>query len=306
MPVRSKRSYFGRAVSFVVDESPLWVWILSFLGMVVLFAILYALLSPIGHGIKGAHDISFARGLYFSVVTVSSLGYGDLQPDGIAKFLAGAEVLLGLGFIGVMIAKLTSRPLSYLVSRLFVSETKRQLQHFKALFDSRRSDLDALLRVVSKVYQQTPGGAGGADENSGELDGFGSALGRLYGASAELHDYLQDEGLHRSYFVLAPTNSLVQVAEAVEKAYFYLGQIIVSLPGSSNSSILDHVLTYGNRRTIDDLIRVQLATCEMIEAATRTDDQVRVAYRRIDSLCRRISELLLRVREQPDQLIQAL
>ena len=310
MPNRSRRLHFGRVISFVVDESPLWSWIAAFLAIIVVFGFLYTYLSPLGHGMVDANDVvqdvDFWRGLYFSVVTISSLGYGDVHPAGAAKALAGVQVLLGLGFIGVIIAKLTSKPLSHLVSRLFVSETKRQLNHFKILFDTRRSDLNALLEEVNHVYQQTPGQASSRTVDSDQVERtLKKSLDRLFESSSELHDYIQAEGIHRSYFLLAPTSSLLQLAEAIENAFFFLGQSIVSLPVESTPSILNNILTYTNRRAIDNVINMQRATCEMIVDGVRIDEPVREAFGRISNLCTNISGYLMPIREQPDQLIQA-
>ena len=303
-----KESRFGRVMSIVVDESPLWVWITGFFVIIFVFGFLYALLSPFGHGMEvvGEQDVrfDFGRGLYFSVVTVSSLGYGDLHPEGAGKLLAGIEVLLGLGLIGIVIAKLTSKRVSHFVSRLFVSETKRQLQSFNALFDTRRAELSALLEEVSRVYQQTPGADAKRPESTVVERSLRSSLDRLQESSVELQEYIQAEGLDRSYFALAPTSSLVRLADAVEEALFYLGQSIVSFPVRSNPSILDEVLTHVNRRKLDRVVNTLKATSLMIIEGRRIDPSVQDAFERINALCTDIDGLLLPVGEQPDQVIQ--
>lgn len=308
--VSRQESRLGRVASFVIDESPLWVWIAAFFAVIVVFGLLYAVLAPLGHGMaqgteaRGAVDLG--QGLYFSVVTVSSLGYGDVHPQGAGKVLAGVEVLLGLGIIGIVIAKLTSKRVSHFVSRLFVSETKRQLQSFNVLFDSRGAELSALLEQVSKVYQQTPGrDAEDVPESSVVEEALRFALDKLLESSIEFRDYIQAEGLDRSYFALAPASSFLRVAEAVEKATFYLGQSIVSFPVRSNPRILDEVLTYANRREIDNVVNAQKATCEMIVEGRKIDAAVQDAFGRIDELCSNIGGLLLPAGEQPDQLIRA-
>lgn len=308
MPKR-RESRFGRIVSFVVDESPLWVWIAGFFGIIVVFGLLYAFLAPLGHGMgvdAGREvEVDIGQGLYFSVVTVSSLGYGDVHPEGAGKVLAGVEVLLGLGVIGVVIAKLTSRRVSHFVSRLFVSETKRQLQSFNALFDSRGEELNALLEQVTRVYQQTPGkDEERVPDSSVVEESLRVALDRLLESSIEFQDYIQAEGLDRSYFALAPAANLLRVAEAVEKAIFYLGQSIVSFPVRSNPRILHEVLTFANRRRMDRVVNAQKATCEMIVEGRKIDQSVQDAFARIDDLCTNVGGLLLPVREQPDQMMR--
>ena len=321
MPYYFQRPLRTRLALFVIDESPLWLWVSVFLGIIIVFGIAYALLSPSGNGMYEqssiVDDVNVLQGIYFSIVTISSLGYGDIQPIGVAKVLAGLEVVLGLAVIGVMIARLTSKPLTHLVSRLFVSETKRQMEDFRALFDARRSDFEFLLEEVNRVYQQTPAQTPGQPavlKPSGSSShppatpdlvsrSLRTSLDRLFQASRELHDYIHEEGLHRSYFVLAPTTNFLQLAEAVERAYFFLGQSIVSLPVESTPSILRDVLTHPTRKAIDRVLTKQKDTCRMVVSGVRIDEKVQSAFQVILRLCDNISASLLPVREQPDQLI---
>jgi len=54
---------------------------------------------------------SFTDILYFNFVTILTVGYGDMQPDGIGRFVAVVEALIGVGLfggiIGVVVLKLT-------------------------------------------------------------------------------------------------------------------------------------------------------------------------------------------------------
>lgn len=60
----------------------------------------YAMTSTPGFGsIKGDPDLSLMDCVYFSFITYSSVGYGDLFPEGGLRFLAGLEALTGLVFI---------------------------------------------------------------------------------------------------------------------------------------------------------------------------------------------------------------
>ena len=66
---------------------------------VVLFAVgwyclLAADIATLSGVVSGPTDI-----LYFSLVTYTSLGYGDIAPLGPARLLAGIESLIGLGLI---------------------------------------------------------------------------------------------------------------------------------------------------------------------------------------------------------------
>jgi hypothetical protein len=49
-----------------------------------------------GHGLFGTPSTGFIDSLYFSLTCYTSLGFGDLAPTGMLRFLAGIEALTGL------------------------------------------------------------------------------------------------------------------------------------------------------------------------------------------------------------------
>ncbi len=51
-------------------------------------------------------ELTFNDALYFSTVTITTLGYGDIAPRGFFRFFAMIEVLLGLFYLGLFIAGL--------------------------------------------------------------------------------------------------------------------------------------------------------------------------------------------------------
>jgi hypothetical protein len=67
---------------------------------ILLYGIGYYLLATyLGEGSMG-NPLTFARCLYFSAETYTSLGYGDVVPHGDLRLLAGMEALNGLLLIG--------------------------------------------------------------------------------------------------------------------------------------------------------------------------------------------------------------
>ena len=151
-----------RILVFLVEDVSLFVYSLTFVVIVIGFGIVYTCLTPIGHGIgqdlMPLSETTLRRGIYFSVVTVSSLGYGDMHPVGISKALAGLEVLLGLAVIGIMIAKVTSQRLSYHVSRLFSSDAQKRLENIATEIDSAKYKFEKIMRVYGSDFQSTPNG----------------------------------------------------------------------------------------------------------------------------------------------------
>ena len=67
------------------------------------FGIVYYLLLLEGSfgTIKYSNELTFMDNIYFSFVTYTSLGYGDMVPIGLIRFTAGLEVLTGLVLIAM-------------------------------------------------------------------------------------------------------------------------------------------------------------------------------------------------------------
>lgn len=116
---------FGRFISKIVDifcgygEKPIRVILFS-ISIIITFAILYFLLglSFSGDSLAFNPELSvwensqiFFSSLYFSVVTFTTLGYGDLAPIGIARALAALEAFIGSFtlalFVVVFVKKMT-------------------------------------------------------------------------------------------------------------------------------------------------------------------------------------------------------
>jgi hypothetical protein len=96
-----------------------------YLMMATIWAMLYALLEilsprsflvngqPVTPSPVGGAALAQVEWLYFSIVTLTTLGYGDVLPQtGPARMLAGLEALIGQMYVAVLIAWLVGRYLS--------------------------------------------------------------------------------------------------------------------------------------------------------------------------------------------------
>ena len=52
-------------------------------------------------------ELTFSEGVYFSIVTLSTLGYGDIVPRGVFRVFAATEALLGFLYLGIFVSGLT-------------------------------------------------------------------------------------------------------------------------------------------------------------------------------------------------------
>jgi len=85
-----------------------WIRLFSWaIGLIFVFGFFYFLGNQFGSGIEGAATepiASLGDSLYYSVVTFTTLGYGDLQPVGpIMKFLSTLQSFLGGVFMALIV-----------------------------------------------------------------------------------------------------------------------------------------------------------------------------------------------------------
>jgi len=115
------------------------------LTMVIIFSLAYyfiGLIDPANGLSTGQADLLTA--FYFSIVTFSSLGYGDIVPVGYGRIIAMLEVILGLLFIGTLVSKLVSMRQELLLSRLYHLE---YISHFRSI----RGEFNSQRRVIENT-----------------------------------------------------------------------------------------------------------------------------------------------------------
>jgi hypothetical protein len=76
-------------------------------------------------------EITYADALYFSIVTISSLGYGDLRPIRAGRTVASVEVISGLILLGLGVAKLASARQESYVRRIYGNSKAAALEGFR-------------------------------------------------------------------------------------------------------------------------------------------------------------------------------
>lgn len=109
--LRQKRPMFSRVKYLFSNHGRsamrFGFWTLG--GTWLVFALLYTSLPvtfKVGDNVVG---LSLGDAMYFSAVTITTLGYGDISPaitDGLARFLVGAEAVAGVVVLGVFIDRL--------------------------------------------------------------------------------------------------------------------------------------------------------------------------------------------------------
>lgn len=279
------RARVQKFIDYLIEDVSLLTYVLSFGGVVLGAGVVYTLLSPAGHGMghgtTAVEAPSLFDGIYFSIVTVSSLGYGDIQPLGFSKAIVCFEVLFGLAFMGIVVAKLTSRRLSYHVQRLFSADAQRRLDEFAVRFEELERESRTTIRTISKAYQPTPGQTVSRDSDkaqAGQL--FQRLIEGLNAACATLADYLGREVQQTGYFDIAPVEAMQRLAKALDQGVFNIGQLIVGLFPETRMEILDQ----SNRDRISTIIKDLLKLCTITEGHAK-DPKTRGCFVRLRQTC---------------------
>jgi len=113
-------------------------------GLIVLVVIASACFAHY-YGVKSGNEIikpAFPDALYFSVITFTSLGYGDLAPLGYGKAVAAVEVLVGLGLVAIFIGKIASERQSALLLLLYTSDQQQRISGFTNDLNKQNQDLN--------------------------------------------------------------------------------------------------------------------------------------------------------------------
>lgn len=263
---------WGRdSLTYLMERISLTVYFISFFLIVAVFGCLYFVLTPLEHGIgmggKALNETTFLDALYFSFVTISSLGYGDIHPVGFSKFLISVEVFIGLSYMGILVAKVTSRRLSYHVQKLFSSDVQKQLDDYSVNFENLGREVLVVMKLIGQAYQITPGEAK-VDDKREVLSRFSDTLNRFHAICERLSGYLVTEIEEGSLLNVVPGGSVCKVGESAGKVVFNFGQLLVSLSPEAKAELLDHV----SIRRIHEVRLSQAKICNLIQAKTKNKD----------------------------------
>ncbi|EOB6777518.1 ion channel [Vibrio cholerae] len=87
---------------------------ISYLGVALLFSAIYRILNIYIERAFNQNFESSIDSIYFSIVTITTLGYGDILPvHWLSKILVIVEVLMGVMFLAVMIGLIISTSLDH-------------------------------------------------------------------------------------------------------------------------------------------------------------------------------------------------
>ena len=161
VPARlSQMRRWDRSVLSLIHRRSALQLFLFWIGMILLSGVGYwlvALLSkdglieggvPVGTDLQG-----FGNALYFSFVTATSIGYGDILPVGIARVVAVAEAISALLIFGAVVAKFVSHRQDELVSEIHRITFEERIDRVQTNLHMVISDL---LAITAMCEAQKP------------------------------------------------------------------------------------------------------------------------------------------------------
>jgi len=150
-----------RAIGFLklVDRTSFKKLILIWIGMIVIFGLAYFFLSlspanalsyegqPIKANAAGMFD-----SVYFSFITATTLGYGDISPKGILKLFSIIEAVLGLLIFGIVISKLMGTKQDAVLEEIYDIAFEENIDRLRSALYLFREDVN---KVINKLEHKT-------------------------------------------------------------------------------------------------------------------------------------------------------
>lgn len=149
-----RASWSSRFIDALAERSVgalFWLWLEIVLGCGLAYWLIASLFPRFALMSSGAAIPSGLPGLlpalYFSAVTATSIGYGDIVPTGVARVLAVGEGIAGLILFGCVVSKFVSRRQEELIGQIHRIAFEDRLGRVRTNLLLVRTELQATARL---------------------------------------------------------------------------------------------------------------------------------------------------------------
>jgi len=162
MPLEVLNRNINRFVNFIERATfkrifLFWISMVFFFGLVYFSIAFFNQYSIIDHGESVPRSWKgLADTIYFSFITATTTGYGDIIPAGFARIPAVIEVILGYLVIGVLIFKLVSAKQDVILEELYHLSIDEKINRTRSALYLFRSDCTRLAEqwVLGRFKQE--------------------------------------------------------------------------------------------------------------------------------------------------------
>jgi len=146
---RQARHYVERIIRLSYVELAFW-YAIMILGCSALYTLLFNIAPEHAPTLTGGTKVAeFFEALYFSVITATSVGYGDIIPQGISKIFAALEAVLGLSLFAILVSKPISERQERTLSRTHKLTLDGMLTTIREGFFIMRKDFDDMMKEAN-------------------------------------------------------------------------------------------------------------------------------------------------------------
>jgi succinate dehydrogenase flavin-adding protein (antitoxin of CptAB toxin-antitoxin module) len=113
--------------------------------------------GPTGIGFEGQGlGMRTLTGIYYSIITATNTGYGDIAPHGFSRVFAAAEAVLSLLIFAVFIGKLVSRKQNIAIRHMHRTSFEGSFHDVREDLHIVRKDFNRVMEMVRDDQEITP------------------------------------------------------------------------------------------------------------------------------------------------------
>jgi|GEM_PF-2197049 len=205
----------------VIDRVSIPQIVISWFTLIIVFALVYFAFTfsttpLLNQGKPLTNDVSgFGNAIYFSFITATTIGYGDIVPQGIAKTFAIVEILISITLLGLLISKLVTQKQAEVLEEIQELGTEESVHAAITELYIFRNDVKDIQEKLFTIKQK---------KNATELTDFEHSLTSLQSALKHLHlatpEHSFEEGsqetMHSALMTNSLTSSLSKLVELLE------------------------------------------------------------------------------------------
>ena len=263
-------------MKFFDKLSAWWIVAIYFILLLAMGCVYYCL-TPSEHGLylngESVNDLTFCQALYFSAVTISSLGYGDYQPMGYSRAIASAEVIIGLALMGMLIYKLTSLRTSHHLNRLYNSDITGNLHRYAKDFTTVHESMGNSLPTLASHARSTPTMSGSTNALSMRQieeaqEKASQSLSGLHKQIAFFKSFIRDEDIQKDFFNIASLPPMGDAIDSLTDCIKFLEQSLIAIAARSTTAIVGST----GARYIGSILKTTREILDYVELRTMKQD----------------------------------